>query len=657
MHGRKSAGLVLLFALLGGPCALAQDTTLAEPPAAVAEPPAEAAEEPAEDVTELPETTVEAELQPAEVSAPTRTDTPLSQVASSTTVVTGEQLQNQDFAIVAEALRGVPGLDVVRAGPVGGQTSVFLRGANSQQTKVLLDGIPVNDPSNASRSFDFSTLSVDEIERIEVVRGPQSTLYGTDAIGGVVSIVTRRGEGPLRVQAFAEGGGFGMHREGIRASGGTDCYHYSIGGSFHQADGFSAASERLGATEDDGLRLGNASSRFGWTPTDHFEVDCVVRWIDSRAELDDASFALGQPPTDDPWRLYLTNQLFSRVQLTSRMLDGTIEQKVSLSLADYDRRDTDDAFPSEFAGCSLFFDWQTNLQLTCTNLLTVGFDYMDEDASSFAPTGFPVFAEASQYKSGIYVEDQQQLADRWFTTIGFRWDDWNTAGPADTYRLTSLYRLDETATSFHGTIGTGFRAPSLAENLFPFGNPNLRPERSRGWDVGATQSLLEGRVVVEATYFRNDITDLILFDLNTFTLENIGQARTHGVEVIGRWSVTDDALITANYTRTDTLDADTNAPLVRRPRDKGSVGISSYFLDRRAYADLTMWMVGPRTDTRDGRQVLGGYAVVNAAGYYNLSDRVQLFGRVDNLFQKRYEQITGFSTGGLLAVAGVRCTW
>jgi vitamin B12 transporter len=349
--------------------------------------------------------------------------------------------------------------------------------------------------------------------------------------------------------------------------------------------------------------------------------------------------------------------LFSRIQTTWRMLDDAIEQKVSFNVSDYDRTDTDDDFPTDFAGRTLMFDWQSNLHLTCNNLLVVGVDYLDESASSFAPFGFPPFADASQHKTGIYVEDQFQLGERWFNTVGFRWDEWNTAGSADTYRLTSLYRIDETGTAFRGTIGTGFRAPSLAENLFPFGNPNLLPERSKGWDVGATQQLVPDQLIVDVTYFRNDIQDLILFDLATFTLENIGQARTHGVEVTGRWHWSDDTLVTANYTRTDTLDLDTGSPLVRRPRDKGNVSIGHYFLDRRAYADLSAWIVGQRTDSRDGSVTLPGYAVINLAGYYNLTDRMQLFSRIDNLFNRQYEQITGYSTGGFLAVGGVRCTW
>ncbi len=608
-------------------------------------------------ITELPETTVEAQFRQQEVSAATRTPRPLQQVASSTTVISGQQLQDQNFAMVAEALRNVPGVDVVRAGPVGGQTSVFLRGTNSQHTKVLLDGIPMNDPSNASRSFAISALALDEIERIEIVRGPQSTLYGTDAIGGVVSIVTRRGEGPLQIQAFGEGGNYGTHREGIRASGGTDLYHYSVGGSYYHTDGFSAAARRLGNTEPDGFRLGTVSSRFGWTPSDNFEVDWVVRWIDSRAELDDASFGLGQPPTDDLFRLYFTQQLFTRVQTTWRLVDDLIETKFAYHVTDFDREDTDDMFPTKFGGQTLFFDWQTNLQLTKNNLLVVGVDYMDESASSFAPFGFPPFTEASQNKSGIYVEDQWQWGDRWFNTVGFRWDQWNTAGSADTYRVTSLYQIHETGTSLHGTIGTGFRAPSLAESLFPFGNVDLQPERSKGWDVGIGQQMFCDQASIDVTYFRNDIRDLILFDLNTFTLENIGQARTHGVEVNSRWNWTEDTVITANYTRTDTLDLETNSPLVRRPRNKGNLGISHHFLDSRAFIDLTAWLVGPRTDSRDGTVILHGYTLVNVAGYYQITPGIQLFSRIDNLLDKDYEQITGYDTGGILAVAGVRGTW
>lgn len=650
------AAVLILIVAWAAPLTAQQDP--AGEPAMAADPAeAAAAEAVPEAIEQLPETTVEGALQPTEVTTPTRTELPLAQVGSRTTVISSEQLQQQGYAIVSDALRDVPGVDVVRAGPAGGLTSVFLRGANSQHTKVLLDGIWVNDPSSASRAFDFSALSVDEIERIEVVRGPQSTLYGSDAIGGVISIVTKRGEGPPTVRALAEGGSFGTHREGVHLSGGTDRYHYAVGGSFFQTDGFSAASERLGNIEDDGLRLGTISSRFGWTPSDSVDVDCVVRWIDSEAEIDDAPFSLGQPPTDDPLRLYLTQQLFSRIQLTWQALDGNLEQRVSLSLADYDRTDTDDAFPTEFGGQNLLFDWQTTLQLTANNVLVAGVDYLDESASSLAPTGFPVFAEASQYKAGLYVDDQFRLSERWFATAGFRWDDYNQAGSAETYRFTSVYALQETGTSFHGTLGTGFRAPSLAENLFPFGNPQLRPERSKGWDVGATQWIVPEQLSVDATYFRNDITDLILFDLATFTLENIGQARTHGVEVVGNWLLPSSTVISASYTRTDTLDVELDSPLVRRPRDKGSLGIYRRFYDQRAFAGLNALLVGPRTDSRDGQVRLDSYTVVNLAGYYDVTQRTRLFLRLDNLFNEHYEEITGYSTAGFAAMAGLRCTW
>ncbi len=608
---------------------------------------------------ELPETMVEAELPEDRqvVTTATRTETPLEQLGSSTTVITSQEIESRHYSLVTEALRDVAGVNVVQAGPRGGLTSTFMRGANSQHTKVMLDGIPLNDPSSASRAMDLSMLNIDDVERIEVVRGPQSTLYGTDAIGGVINIITKRGEGPTQVRATAWGGSFGEHREAVNVSGGTEWYNYSLGGSFLDTNGWSAASERLGNTEDDGFRLGSVAGRFGGTLCQGVDVDYIFRWIDSRAEIDDAAFSLGSPPIDDPWRLYLTNDFFQRVQLRWDLLEGAWEQNLAWNMARYDRQDRDDFFPTDYQGTNMLLDWQNNLLLTDKNLLVVGADYLNEDAWSYAPGPFPFEAEATLYKWGIYVEDQLQLAERWFATAGFRWDDYNLAGRADTYRFTSVYRIDATASDLHGSIGTGFRAPSLAESLFPYGNAQLRPERSKGWDVGLTQRLLEGQAELDVTYYRNDISDLILFDLATYTLLNIGQARTHGVEVMGRWNLGSDTVLRAEYTRTDTLDAETDAPLVRRPRDKGSLGISQQLLDDRALVDLSLILVGPRTDSRDGSVRLGEYAVVNLAAHYDLTARVRLFARVHNLLNEKYEEITGYSPGGLAAISGLTCTW
>ena len=584
------------------------------------------------------------------VITPTRTALPANRFGGTVRVITAEEIQQSNENTVSELLRRVPGVDVVQSGPQGGLTSVFLRGANSQHTKVLLDGIPLNDPSNASRLFDFGNMLLDNVEQIEVLQGPQSILYGSDAIGGVINIVTKRGEGPLRVGVSAMGGSLGTHREEASIQGGTDLYHYSVTGSWNQTDGFSAAAQRVGGVERDGFRAGSVTGRFGWTPSEEFEAEYIFRWIDSRAEIDDAPFSLGTPPTDDLFRLNLSENFYNRIQLRRSTWDDLLIHQVSFSLADYDRRDTDDLFPARFLGQTRKFLYQADLLLAEGNILSAGADYMAEDGESIDTFGG---AAATQNLRGVFIQDQIQLMDRWFATAGMRWDDHNVAGRANTYRFTSLFDIWEIGTRLRGSLGTGFRAPSLAENLFPFGNPGLRPETSRGWEIGIDQSIFEDEVTVGVTYFRNDIQNLILFDLDTFTLENVGVARTHGIEVTGTCQLTQNLMVRGSYTLTNTLDEEFDRPLVRRPRNKGTLALTRRFWSDRASLSLYGIFVGDRTDARDGSVLLDPYTVFHLSGDYYLYDDVRLFCRVNNLFDKRYEEITGFAAPPLMGFAGV----
>ena len=584
------------------------------------------------------------------VVTPTRTEIPAGRSGSSLTVITREQIEQSGHTEVLDVLRDVPGLDVVQQGPSGGLTSVFMRGGNSQHTKVLLDGIPLNDPSNATRGFDFSTLMVDNIERVEVLRGPQSTLYGSDAIGGVINIITRRGEGPLTVGTRVMGGSYGTGQGALSASGGTPLYHYSFGASYFDSDGFSAAAEQLGNVEDDGFRNGTLSGRYGWTPSDNFDIDYVFRFADATAEVDDFDFFTGLP-IDNLIRENLSETLYNRVQVRFAPLDGLIENNLGFNLADYEREDTDSGpfVPPLFLGQTRKADWQTNFNLAEAHVATVGVDYYHEEAeSTFDPL-------QSQYYSSLYVQDQIGFFDRWFTTVGYRWDDHSAAGSAETYRATSIFHVYETGTAIRGTIGTGFRAPALAENFFAFGNPDLRPERSKGWDYGFDQWIVPERFMVAATYFRNDFTDLIVFDFNTFSLQNVGQAKSHGVELSLLWRLNPVTDLTANYTRTDTLDLDTGEPLLRRPKDKASLGLRRRFLRNRARAGMDLLFVGDRLDT--GGRTLDNYLVVNLNGGLQLTRGCELFGRVDNLFDEFYEEVAGYGVPGASAYGGLNLVW
>lgn len=595
-----------------------------------------------------PPETVPQSIEEPLATSPTTSSLPARQFGGTVRVIDREQIERSNARDVADLLRNIPGVDIVRTGPTGGVTTTFLRGANSQHTKVLLDGIPVNDPSNASRLFDFGALSLHDIERVEVLQGPQSVLYGSDAVGGVVNIISRKGEGPGRVRASVMGGSFGTHRESVGISGSSDLVHYSVNSEWRQTDGFTAASPRVGGTESDGFALGTVSGRFGWTPDQNTELQYIFRWSDARTEIDDTPFTLGSPPSDDLHRKNLSEQFFQRVQLRRQSWEGTLEHVVSFSHTHIDREDTDDVFPSDFAGNTHRFLYQANVYVMPGNTLSAGVDYLDENAFGSSPFGT---ASASQRDTGIFLQDQIDVGERWFTTVGWRWDNHNAAGSSSTYRLTSLIDIWETGTRVRGSIGTGFRAPSLAENLFPFGNPTLRPETNKGWEYGVEQDFC-GLTTIGATYFRNDFRNLILFDLNTFTLLNIGSGRAHGVELWSQTLLTDTLRMDVSYTRTDTLDSATGLPLVRRPQHKGTLSFRQTFWCNTASAALNGRFVGNRLDSRDGSVKLDDYVVWDLTADYFVNSDFRVFGRVDNLFDEDYEEITGFSARPLALFAG-----
>jgi len=619
----------------------------------------EPAQRSAADRPALPETVVEGfppafpanPLEPAAVLAPGRTAMYAGRVGSSYEVITAAEIQRSQKTTILEVLRGRVGISVAQQGAQGGLTSVFLRGGNSAHTKVLLDGIPLNDPSNASRQFDFANMSVDNIERIEIIRGPQGVLYGSDAIGGVINIVTRRGEGSPRLTVSGMGGSYGTSRSSLSMSGGNQTSYYSLGGSFLDSHGISHASEALGNRERDGYSNGTLSGRFGTQLESGLHVDYVFRYSDARAEIDDFDFFSGQP-VDNLIRENLSDQFFHRIQLQKLEMEGAIEHLVGFSLTDYDRRDTDPGLaPSQYLGQTRLVDYQANLLLSERNQFTVGASYQQEQASSDQN---PL---ARQWDSAVYLQDHFSYGERLHTTVGVRWDDYSSAGRASTYRLASVLRLDQQGRSIHSSLGTGFRAPALAENLFSFGNPDLIPESSRGWDVGIEQRFDNGSMVVDATLFRNDFRNLIVFNPNSSlgpfgALENVGRARSAGVEVTLRWLLSENTTVTASYTFDDAIDAISRQALARRPQDLVLLTIDRQ-LRPGASVGLQMLYVGER---RDGANLLAEYYKLDFYGSWQLDESWRLFARIDNLLDEQYQEVFGYGTPGIAGQAGLSWT-
>ena len=603
----------------------------------------------------------------------TRVETPIEEIASSMTVISSKEIERKKKATVSEVLKGIEGLDVVQTSGVGRDTSIFIRGANSEHTLVMIDGVEVNDPISPGRSYDFAHLTVDNIERIEVIRGPQSTLYGSDAIGGVINIITKKEEGRPKFFASAEGGTFMTFRESTGVSGGNRWINYSLGLSRFDTNGISAANKKDGNYERDGYKNSSLSARLGFAPQENLDVDFIFHYIDAKTDLDNSGGAGG----DDPNYVQKSKQLLFKTQVGLSLFDHRWTQKLAFATTDNDRdvknkKDDQHPFDSEqghYDGQLIKLDWQHNLQLHKTNDLTFGLEYEEEEGKSryywesqWGP-GESLFPKKTVNTKGCYIQDQIKLWDRLFATLGVRIDDHSRFGTETTYRIAPAYLIKETGTKMKGTFGTGFKAPTLyqlyapATLWGPIGNKDLKPEKSKGWDFGIEQDLLKNRVILGATYFRNDFKDLIQYEMGQGYI-NIAKAKTEGVELFSSVKPIDDLTVRANYTYTDTEDKRTGEDLIRRPKNKFGLDLNNHFL-KKGNANLGVIYVGKRDDldfsiSPPRRVKLDRYTLVNLAASYDITKNVQLFGRVENLLDKEYEEVKGFGTLGLSFFGGIK---
>ena len=606
----------------------------------------------------------------------TRVETPMEEIASSVTVISSKEIERKQKTTVLEVLKGLPGLDVVQNGGVGGATSIFLRGANSEHTLVMIDGVEVNDPISPGRSYDFAHLTVDNIERIEVIRGPQSTLYGSDAIGGVVNIITKKGEGKPKFFLSTEGGSFTTFREATGISGGNKWVNYSFALSRFDTEGISTASKKDGNYERDGYENTSLSAKLGFKPMDNLGIDFILRYMDAKTELDNFAGVGG----DDPNYVQKSNQFLFKTQVGLSLFDQVWSQKLGLALNDHNRdiknkKDSQHPFDYEkgrYDGQLLKFDWQHHLQLHKTNALMFGLEYEREEGKSkyyweslWGP-GQSIFPKKTANIKGYYIQDEIKLWDRLFATLGIRIDDHSRFGSETTYRVAPAYLIKETDTKIKGTFGTGFKAPTLYQ-LFapatlwgPIGNKDLKPEKSKGWDFGVEQNFFKNRVTLGATYFRNDFKDLIQFDWGQGYI-NIAKAKTEGVELFASAKPIDDLTLRINYTYTDTEDKTTGEALIRRPKNKIGFDINYHFLNN-GNVNLGVIYVGKRDDldfsiSPSRRVKLDQYTLVNLAVSYDITKNFQLFGRVENLLDKEYEEVKGFGTPGLSFFGGMKLSF
>jgi vitamin B12 transporter len=591
----------------------------------------------------------------------TRIPTPEVQVASSISVVTADEIADRQIQTLPDLLQQVPGLNVVQSGGPGGQTSVFMRGTNSNHTKVLVDGIDVSDPSSPAGTFDFGPFLTQDIQKVEVLRGPQSGLYGSDAIGGVINILTKSGAGPAQFNAGAEAGSFDTFNQTAGVSGSADWFHYAANIE-HAHSGATpvtpldllAPGERRIDDYDDNL---TASTKLGFDVTDHFDLGLVARYTDSHLRLtgeNEENFPVDFPDsaqsTDD------TRQYYARATGHLTAFDGGLEQWLGVGFSDIKSYETSPDMPeSDFFGERVKFDWQGNIRLATDEKLVLGAEHQHDEMT------VPISA-GTTIDSG-YAELQSSFSDALFDTVSVRYDDNDRFGGKMTYRVAPAFVIQDTGTKLKASLGTGFKAPTLSQlyQSFPdfdfFANPNLKPESSLGYDLGFEQSVLGDTVRFGATFFRNNIKNLIADNAEFTSDVNVGRAVTEGAESFVSYQPMQELTVRLDYTYTQATDEILHQELLRRPKHKGTLN-AAWRATARLSLNATVlavssWIDGNR-DFSIERLTAPGYTIVDLAASYELTRNWSLTGRINNLFNRHYEDPVGFLQPSVGAFAGIR---
>jgi vitamin B12 transporter len=589
----------------------------------------------------------------------TRLPTPEQQVGSSVTVITAEDISARQERTLPDVLKEVPGLNLVQTGGPGGTAAVFMRGTGPNHTKVLVDGMDVGDPSNPTGNFDFAHFLTEDIERIEVLRGPQSGLYGSDAIGGVINIITRSGSGPAQLSASAEGGSFETFNQTGAARGSTGGFHYSANLE-HLHSGATPVTplDLLAPGEkrnDDYYDNLTASTKLGYDITDRFDLGLVARYTDAHIHVTDDDFStFPSVPAAEQTRTN-TTEYYARATGHLVSYSGFLDQTLGFTYTRKRTSTVEPVTPETLAtGERVKIDWQGALHLSEQHSLLLGAEHARERIDD------PIIA-SNNIDSG-YLELQSTLAPGLYSALNARYDHNERFGDKATYRLAPAYLIPGTATRLKASVGSGFKAPTLSELFqdfapFFFANPNLTPETSVGYDVGVEQGIAGDMARVGVTYFHNRIRSLITTAPSGITYANIGRAHTDGIESFATYNPTKAITFRVDYTYTQATDDESNEELVRRPKHKGSLAASWQATGAVSFNATVLsvgsWIDGNR-DFSIPRLNAPGYTVVNLASSYDLNRHFTLFARVDNLFDRHYQNPIGFQHPTVGAFVGVR---
>lgn len=584
------------------------------------------------------------EVPPTVITA-TRTATEKDKTAASITVIDRAKIEQEQYHLLADALRIVPGMTVVNPGIPGNVATVMTRGTTTKDTMLMIDGRPM--PFNLAGSFNLETLALDNVERVEVLRGPAASLYGGRTMGGVINVITRSGRGLEKPEttAYFEAGSYGTFREGISTLGSAGDLDWAFEASH---------SDIQGQRRNAGFELSNAAGRVGYQIADDLRFELDTRYYTAEADVPGSILSNDRDN-------HLLTEFWS---ISPRIIWETNDRWTqTLTFSHSQFRQVASGFTGFFqtnnrvSSRTDWLEYLSTVKVLDNWTITAGGSFQDQNITRYNDTAQVLDIDQNQTNWALFLQSQAEVAPGLNLLGGVRYDNYSDFDDAVTWRAGVSYRIPVLKTLLHANYGTAYTPPT-PQDLTPVfgGNPDLLdPERSRGYEVGIEQPLFNNKLVLHATGFRNDIRDTYQFPAPTFVPQAIGKATTRGIESGFLWKPCDCVSFNVDYTYLDATDDTNNARLLRRPRhsinggvtlkphDDVTISLSAVYVIDREDFDLTF----AQNDAED-------FLNVRLSASWRVCRNVELFGRIENLLGDQYEEIPGFPALDTGAYAGVK---
>ena len=605
----------------------------------------------------------------------TRTPTPLDQVPASITVLDKATIDRAQDIGATELLLRTPGISMSRNGGYGTATSLRIRGAESEQTVVVIDGVKLNDPSSTGGGYNFANLLIGDAQRIEVLRGPQSTLWGSQAIGGVVNIVTASPQAPIEGSFDIEGGSRDTVSARAALGGVSGPLSWRIGGQSFTTEGISAIAPAFGGGERDGYTNRNVAGRAELALGANASIDLRGYYSTGRVEIDGFS---GDAPD------YSHNREFvGYAGLNFALLDGRLRNRIAYNYTDTDRDsyspELEQPLSFEAAGKNRRFEYQGIFDLSDRISATFGVENERSRFKSRSPSGslsdpLPDFVRGKAEITSVYGQLTVRPLDGLTINGGVRHDDHNRYGGRTLFSAGGIWTLPS-GTTLRASYGEGFKAPSLYQLFSEYGNVNLDPERAHGWEAGAQQAFFGDMLTIGATYFERTTTGQIIYngcDVGTTDplcvvpgtdtprwgyYLNVARAEAHGVEADAAFRL-GGLTLDGNYSWTVAEDRSAGTAnegnwLPRRPRHLANASLSYDFAFGLTLGSAVRW-AGKSYDNASNATRLDDYTLVDLRAEYRLSESLRLFARAENVFDEQYMTAYRYGTLGRSIYAGIR---